>query len=194
MILKNLIGKKIILASQSPRRQELLKGIGLDFEIFVKENINEDFDPQMPFTKVAEFLAEKKALEYYDILVDNVILITADTIVCTDTEILNKPKDEPEARYMLNQLSGKKHEVITGVCIKSAKKQKSFSVVSVVYFAELDSGEIDYYISNYKPFDKAGAYGIQEWIGYIGIKRIEGSFFNVMGLPVHMVYTELKEF
>jgi len=194
MILRNLDGKKIILASQSPRRKELLQGIGLNFEILVKENIDEDFDPQMPFDQVAQFLAEKKAQAYIDIIDNSTILITADTIVCTNSEILNKPADEQEARYMLNQLSGKKHKVITGVCIKSVKKQKCFSVESSVYFAGLNQEEIDYYISNYKPFDKAGAYGIQEWIGYIGIKRIEGSFFNVMGLPIHMVYNELKNF
>jgi septum formation protein len=194
MILENLAEKKIILASQSPRRQELLQGIGLKFEILVKENIDEDFDHQMPFSNVAQFLAEKKAQAYNEIIENSTILITADTIVCTDSEILNKPKDEQEARYMLNQLSGKKHKVITGVCIKSAQKHKCFSVESVVYFAKLEPEEIEYYITNYKPFDKAGAYGIQEWIGYIGIERIEGSFFNVMGLPVHRVYTELKNF
>jgi septum formation protein len=194
MILNNLAGKRIILSSQSPRRQELLKGIGLDFEIYVKDNIDESFDPQMPFIQVAEYLAKKKAQAYMDILDESTILITADTIVCTDSEILNKPSDEKEAKYMLSQLSGKKHKVITGVCMKSAQKQKCFSDESIVYFADLDPDEIDYYITHFKPFDKAGAYGIQEWIGYIGIERIEGSFFNVMGLPVQMVYSGLKYF
>jgi septum formation protein len=194
MILENLTGKKIILASQSPRRQELLKGIGLEFEILVKDNIDEDFDPQMPFNQVAQFLAEKKAQAYNDIIDSSTIVITADTIVCTDSAILNKPANEKEASLMLNQLSGKKHKVITGVSIRSQTKSKSFSAESIVYFTKLEPKEIDYYITNYSPFDKAGAYGIQEWIGYIGIDRIEGSFFNVMGLPIQMVYNELKSF
>jgi septum formation protein len=194
MILPNLKGKKVILASQSPRRQELLKGIAIDFEVLLKENINEDFDPEIPIFKVAEYLALKKAKAYDDILESSTVLITADTIVTTDSEILNKPFNEEEARHMLNILSGKKHHVITGVCIKSLEKEICFSEESAVYFEKLESAEIEYYIKNFKPFDKAGAYGIQEWIGYIGIKRIEGSYFNVMGLPIHAVYRTLKKF
>lgn len=194
MILDKLEGKKIILASQSPRRQELLRGIGIDFEVLVKDNIDEDFDAQMPFAQVAEYLASKKAQAYTDTITESTIIITADTIVCTDNEILNKPSNEAEAKYMLNQLSGKKHKVITGVCLKSINKEVLFSSESVVYFANLEQSEIDYYINHYKPFDKAGAYGIQEWIGYIGITRIEGSYFNVMGLPIQRVYSELKKF
>lgn len=194
MILKNLEGKRIILASQSPRRQELLKGIGLDFEVIIKDKLDEDFDPEMPISRVPEFLAEKKARAYVDLLDSFTILITADTIVSTDSEILNKPADEVEARYMLNLLSGKKHHVITGVCIKSMEKEICFSEESAVYFDLLECDEIEYYIRNYRPFDKAGAYGIQEWIGYIGINRIEGSYFNVMGLPIQLVYKELKKF
>jgi septum formation protein len=194
MILKNLEGKKIILASQSPRRQELLRGIGIDFEVLVKDNIDEDFDSQMPFAQVAEYLASKKAQAYIDTITESTIILTADTIVCTDNEILNKPANETEAKYMLNQLSGKKHKVITGVCLKSIDKEVLFSSESVVYFANLEQDEISYYINHYKPFDKAGAYGIQEWIGYIGITRIEGSYFNVMGLPIQRVYSQLKSF
>jgi septum formation protein len=194
MILKNLQDKKIILASQSPRRQELLKGIGIEFEIEVKKDIDESFDPDMPFEQVAEYLARKKAENYKEIITNNTILITADTIVCTDDEILNKPANKQEAKSMLFALSGKKHKVITGVCIKSASKEASFSSESIVYFDKLASEEIDYYIENYQPYDKAGAYGIQEWIGYIGITRLEGSYYNVVGLPIQLVYSELKTF
>lgn len=194
MILKNLEGKKLVLASQSPRRQELLKGLGLDFDIMVRDNINEDFDEKMDFDHVAEFLARKKALAYTDIISPIHIVITADTIVCTEKEVLNKPASPDEAKYMLSQLSGKAHRVITGVCIKSADRESCFSAQSTVFFATLEAFEIDFYVEHYKPYDKAGAYGIQEWIGYIGIKRIEGSYFNVMGFPIQMVYNELKKF
>jgi septum formation protein len=192
-ILENLRDKRIILASQSPRRKELLQGIGIEFEILVKNDIDEDFEPIRPFNKVAEYLAMKKAQVYKDLINEPIILITADTIVCTENEILNKPADEAEAAYMLRQLSGKKHQVITGVYMKSLEKEICFSAESTVFFDELEPSEISYYIKKYKPFDKAGAYGIQEWIGYIGIRRIEGSYFNVMGLPVQMVYAELKK-
>jgi len=194
MILTNLHGKEIILASQSPRRQELLKGVGIDFKIQVKKGVDESFDSEMPFEEVAEYLAKKKANNYHECINNNTILITADTIVCTDTAILNKPADKQDAEKMLNSLSGKKHKVITGVCIKSHKKKISFSSESVVHFAKLTDEEIDYYIENYKPFDKAGAYGIQEWMGYIGITKLEGSYFNVMGLPIQLVYSKLKTF
>lgn len=195
MILKNLDGKKIILASASPRRQELLKGIGIDFEVFVKDGIDEDFDASMAFSEVAEYLAKKKASAYNNLFDnDKLVLITADTIVCTENVILNKPTDKDEALQMLNTLSGNKHKVITGVYIKSQNKEISFSSESIVYFANLDAPEIEYYIENYQPYDKAGAYGIQEWIGYIGITRLEGSYFNVMGLPVQLVYSHLKKF
>jgi septum formation protein len=192
-IINNLRGKRIILASQSPRRKELLQGIGIEFEIIVRSGINEDFEPDRPFKSVAEHLALKKAQSYKDIINEQVLLITADTIVCTENEILNKPTDEAEAEYMLRQLSGKKHQVITGVCMKSLEKEICFSAETTVFFEELEASEILYYIRKYKPFDKAGAYGIQEWIGYIGITRIEGSYFNVMGLPIQMVYAELKK-
>lgn len=194
MILTNLKGKKVILASLSPRRQELLKGIGVDFEVFVRDNINEEFDSKMPFYKVAEFLARKKASAYTDIIENSTILITADTIVCTENAILNKAADKTEAIQMISQLSGKKHKVITGVCIQSVQKTVYFSAETTVFFAKLEISEIEYYIDNYAPYDKAGAYGIQEWIGFIGINRIEGSYFNVMGLPIHLVYNELKNF
>jgi len=194
MILTNLQGKEIILASQSPRRQELLKGIGIDFKIRVKKDIEENFDSQIPLEDVAEYLARKKANNYNEFIKNGTILITADTVVCTDKTILNKPANKQEAQQMLRSLSGKKHKVITGVCIKSSKKELSFSSESVVYFSELTEEEIEYYIENYQPYDKAGAYGIQEWIGHIGITRLEGSYFNVMGLPIQLVYSKLKTF
>jgi len=194
MILSNLKGKQVILASQSPRRQELLKGVGVDFKVLVKEGIDEDFDLHMPFVEVAAFLARKKASEYAHELAENVIIITADTIVCNENNILNKPADRADAVRMLECLSGKQHQVITGVCIKSFNMESCFSAESTVFFKELEPYEIEYYVDNYKPYDKAGGYGIQEWIGYIGITRIEGSYFNVMGFPIQMVYNELKKF
>ncbi len=195
MILDNLrTGKKLILASNSPRRQELLRGIGIDFITFVRDNIDESFSADIPTDKVAEFLAKKKADSYQDIIDENTVIITADTVVIYENEILNKPADKTDARRMLQLLSGKKHEVITGVCIKSKEKEMQFSATSVVYFDTLTNDEIEYYINTYKPYDKAGAYGIQEWIGYIGITKIEGSYFNVMGLPIHLIYKALKSF
>ncbi len=195
MILENLHNRKqIILASNSPRRQELLKGIGIDFKIFVKNNIDEEFDANIPTDKVAEFLAKKKAAHYEDIIDENTIVITADTVVVYDNTILNKPENKADAQTMLRLLSGKKHEVITGVCIKSKEREMLFSSTSVVYFDTIADREIDYYIDSYKPYDKAGAYGIQEWIGYIGISKIEGSYFNVMGLPINLIYKALKSF
>lgn len=194
MILSNLSNKKLILASQSPRRKQLLQGLGIDFSVFVKENIDEVFDANIPTEKVAEFLAKKKADSYQDIITENTIIITADTVVVHNNTILNKPKDKQDAINMLKSLSDNKHEVITGVCIKSAYKAVLFSSSSLVYFKNLTGNEIDYYIEKYKPYDKAGAYGIQEWIGYIGINRIEGSYFNIMGLPVDLIYNELNQF
>lgn len=194
MILKNLKDKQIILASKSPRRQELLQGIGLDFTVFVKDGIDEDFDPTMPFEQVAAFLAIKKANSYVKEIKENIILIAADTIVCTESEILNKPSGKEDAIRMLQYLSGKQHKVITGVCIKSIDKEATFSSESIVYFKDLELTEIEYYVDQYSPYDKAGAYGIQEWIGYIGITKIEGSYFNVMGFPIQRVFEELKKF
>lgn len=185
---------KILLASQSPRRQELLKLIDLHFTVYTKPDIPEDFPQKMPYGEVAPYLAKQKAQAYTTDLSDNQIIITADTIVAIDNQILNKPANEAEATEMLELLSGKNHEVITGVCITSKTKQKCFSESTTVEFKNLTSNEINYYINNYKPFDKAGAYGIQEWIGAIGIKKIEGSYFNVMGLPIQLLYRQLLQF
>jgi septum formation protein len=193
MILENLKNKKIILASKSPRRASLLSDAGFEFEVFVKENINEN-PGKRKGKDAAIFLADEKAKHYNDILKPETLLITADTIVCLKGKILNKPKNAEEAKKMLKILSDKKHEVITGVCIKSSERKILFSVSTKVYFRKLSDNEINYYIENYKPFDKAGAYGIQEWIGIIGIEKIKGSYFNVMGLPVQKIYEKLSHF
>ena len=194
MINKRLEGYHLVLASASPRRQYLLKELGLDFEICttsVKEEFPLDLAPQ----EVAIFLAELKAASFdTDRMNQKAILIAADTIVVLGNEILGKPANHDEALIMLQKLSGNKHDVITAVCLKSRKKKKIFHVKSSVYFKELSLEEIEYYIRNFQPFDKAGGYGVQEWIGYIGISKIEGSFFNIMGLPVKELYEELLNF
>lgn len=191
MVNKRLSEFKIILASQSPRRQYLLKELGLNFEIITTE-VAEDYPADFTPVLVARYLAEKKADSFDSSRLEpKMIILAADTIVSLEGEILGKPGNYREAEVMLKKLSGKKHEVITGVCIKSRKKKNIFHVESRVYFKDLCDAEIDYYINNFRPFDKAGGYGIQEWIGYIGISKIEGSFFNIMGLPVKEVYEEL---
>jgi septum formation protein len=184
----------LILASQSPRRQYLLKELGLKFEIRTT-HVPEDYPADMKQEQVAVYLAECKADSFDTSRLDSkALVIAADTIVCIGGEILGKPGNYEEAVRMLTKLSGKKHDVITGVCLKSKNKRKTFSTISSVYFKELTMEEIDYYIENFQPFDKAGGYGIQEWIGYIGISKIEGSFFNIMGLPVKELYEELLRF
>ncbi len=194
MIFNNLKNKNIILASKSPRRKQLLEELGLTFEVKVKSGIDETWNKELKPEQVAGYLAEHKAKQYEHEITENQILITADTIVCKDNDILNKPADYDDAVRMLDLLSDGKHLVITGVCIKSLDRSVSFSCTTEVYFKHLCEEEIDYYIENYKPYDKAGSYGIQEWIGYIGIDKIVGSFYNVMGLPVQKIYEELKKF
>ncbi len=194
MINRRFKDYNLILASGSPRRQYLLKELGLEFEIQTTQ-VSEDHPDNLSPAEVAVCLAERKA-ECFDSarLPDKTIVIGADTIVTIGNEILGKPGNYRDAVAMLQKLSGKKHEVITAVCLKSRKKKKTFYVNSSVYFRDLDMEEIDYYIRNFQPFDKAGGYGIQEWIGYIGIGKIEGSFFNIMGLPVKELYEELLSF
>lgn len=182
-----------ILASKSPRRRQLLESLGLTFQVQIKE-VNETYPENLLPEEVALFLAEKKAEPFLDGLEGNVLVITADTIVCQDGEILGKPENREDAVNMLKKLSGKEHLVITGVCLAAKKKKTSFFSSTRVFFKNLTGKEIDYYISNYKPFDKAGAYGIQEWIGSIGISHIEGSFYNVMGLPIQRLYEEIQKF
>ena len=191
MIFKNLTNKKIILASKSPRRQELLKGLGLSFEIKTKV-IDEYFPNTIDVSDVALFLAQKKA-EAYEISIDE-ILITSDTTVLLTDRILNKPQNTEEVIEMLQSLSGKTHQVCTGVYIKSTGKEVAFSDFTSVTFKPLSLDEIEYYIKHFNPFDKAGSYGIQEWIGFIGIEKIEGCYYNVMGLPLSKLYQELLEF
>ena len=183
----------IILASQSPRRRQILKDAGVTFESRAKDT-NEDFPSSLPKKEVPEFLANKKAQAFLPELKDNELLITADTVVIIDGEILNKPANREEAISMLQKLSGKMHEVVTGVSLTSISKQILFSDLTKVYFLPLDLSDIEYYVDTHKPFDKAGSYGIQEFIGYIGIEKIEGSYFNVMGLPIHKVIQELRKF
>ena len=194
MMLENLKSYNIILASKSPRRQELLKGVGLDFSVLTKD-VDESYPANMSVFDVAPYLSVKKAKAFDAAeLPDNYMVITADTVVIVNDMILGKPKDVDEARDMLRLLSGKKHSVVTGVTIHTKEKTKTFSVVSKVSFDVLDDAEIEYYVKNYKPFDKAGSYGVQEWIGYIGVNCVEGSYFNVMGLPTQKLYQMLKHF
>lgn len=193
MLRKRLKNKKVILASQSPRRKELMKGLDIDFTILVKPGIDENLPFDIPPIKAAEYLARQKAFAYINEISEDVILISSDTIVLLDDEILGKPKNYSSALNMLTKLSGRKHQVITGVCIKTKHKDKCFSDTTSVYFKNITKNEIDYYVNKYKPYDKAGAYGIQEWIGYTCIEKIEGSYFNVVGFPVQKVYKALLE-
>lgn len=184
----------IILASKSPRRQTLLAELGIKYKVFVKDEIKEIYPNNLVKEQIAVFLAEEKARAYENDINDNDLIITADTIVWIDNQVLGKPTDSEDARKMLSQLSGNTHTVITGICLKTKNKQKSFYAETEVKFKTLTTDEIDYYIEKYKPFDKAGAYGIQEWIGYIGVESINGSYFNVMGLPIQRLYEELTIF
>ena len=192
-MLKNLEKYKIILCSNSPRRRELLSGLGLNFEVRVIDGIDESYNNNNSCEEIAEEISEKKADVYLKTIGDNELIITADTIVYNNGEVLGKPHTREEAIDMLSAISGKTHKVVTGVCIASKNKKKIFSVSTNVKFASLEIEEILFYIDNYSPYDKAGAYGIQEWIGYIGVEGIEGSYFNVMGLPIQRLYSELKK-
>ena len=194
LLIDRLKNHRILLASKSPRRRELLKGCGLEFEIAEGRDAEESFPADMPLGEVAEYLSKIKSEAYADMLTEGDILITADTVVIAAEEILGKPKDREDAVRMLRLLSGSSHEVVTGVTLRTTSRERSFSCRSVVRFREMSDGEIEYYIDTYHPYDKAGAYGIQEWIGYVAISGIEGSFYNVMGLPVQMLWVELEKF
>ena len=187
-----MVDYRIILASNSPRRQELLSGLDIDFEVITLPDIEESYPETLRKEEIPVYIAKHKAIAYQKYLDKNTILITADTIVWLNGNVYGKPENEQEAKRMLQILSGQTHEVITGVCLTGLEKQKSFYTLSKVKFAELDEEEIDYYVKKYKPYDKAGAYGVQEWIGYIGVEKIDGSFYNIMGLPVRVLYTYLK--
>ena len=183
---------KIYLASNSPRRRELLAGLDIDFEVKVLEGIDESYPHDLPVGKVAEYISKTKANAYKNVIGDDELVITADTIVVLDDMVMGKPEGREEAVNMLKTLSGKTHQVITGVCLTTKTQQRVTSVVSEVTFKELTDEEINYYVDCYQPYDKAGAYGIQEWIGYIGVTGLKGSYFNVMGLPVQRIYQELR--
>lgn len=184
----------IILASNSPRRKELLTGLDVPFEVRVLDGIDEHYPASLPTCDIAEYIARKKAAAYQQTMAEDELVITADTIVVLDDEVMGKPKDEADARRMLHELSGRTHQVITGVTLTTTKRQTAFSVVTDVTFKQLTDDEIDYYVVNYRPMDKAGAYGIQEWIGHIGVTALQGSYFNVMGLPVQRIYEALKDY
>lgn len=190
-MLSHLNNYNIILASQSPRRQELLSGLNIPFEVQVID-VDETYPAQLVGVDIPMYLAEKKANAYVDSMDEKTLLITADTIVWHEGQVFGKPTDKEDATNMLKALSGKTHQVITGVCISTLTKRKVFHVISEVRFARLLPDEIEYYLDNYEPYDKAGSYGVQEWIGYIGVEHIEGSYFNVMGLPIQRLYSELK--
>lgn len=190
----NTMMRKIVLASNSPRRRELLAGLGYDYEVRVLNGIDESYPDTLRGSEVAAYISRAKADAYRATMADDEIIITADTIVCLDDKVLGKPADEAEAMEMIRSLSGRTHQVYTGVTIVAAEKSSTFVSRSDVAFATLTEEEIRHYVTHYRPMDKAGAYGIQEWIGYIGVERIEGSYFNVMGLPVQRLYTELKKY
>lgn len=186
-------GKKLILASKSPRRQQLIRDLGYTFEVRTKE-VEEDHPLHLNGREIAEYLAEKKADAFEGEMAPGEILLTSDTVVWCNGESLAKAKTEEEAAEMLRKISNRSHEVITGVCLLSNEKKVVFSDTTKVFFRALSDEEISYYVKNFKPFDKAGAYGIQEWIGMWAIEKIEGSFFTVMGLPTHLIYPMLQEF
>lgn len=199
-MLEDLKKYSVVLASNSPRRKELLSGLGVNFSVKTLPDVDESFPDTLKGEEIPLFIARKKA-DAYKVLFSSVnsneveeplLVITADTIVWLEDEVLGKPANATEARVMLSKLSGKKHQVITGVCLTTASWQKSFAAVSEVQFSSLTEEEMDYYIHNYCPYDKAGAYGVQEWIGFIGVESIQGSYFNVMGLPIQRLYRELK--
>ena len=196
----DLHGKHIILGSNSPRRRELLKGLDIDFEVDTNNNFEESFSSDIPYDQVPRLMSQGKSHCFHRPLKENEILITADTMVILPAtaekpgEILGKPKDREDACRMLRDLSGREHNVTTAVTLRDRKRQETFDVTTEVWFKELSEEEIAYYVDTYKPYDKAGAYAIQEWIGHVGITRIEGSYFNVVGFPVQRVYEALKRF
>ncbi len=195
MLLHDKLSKyKLLLASQSPRRRELLAGCGLSYRLAPKYDVDECFPDDMPCEEVAQYLSKLKSEQFPRPLDEGEILLTADTVVIAQSRILGKPHSRDEALQMLGLLSGCEHTVVTGVTLRSRSRSTSFSVSSQVKFRELSHEEAEYYVDNFSPYDKAGSYGIQEWIGYVAIERIDGSFFNVMGLPVQRVYVELEKF
>ena len=187
-------GYHLILASNSPRRRELLSGIDVEYEVWTLPDIDESYPDDIPHEEIPKFLSKKKASAYLSLMQDDTLLITADTVVLLHGRILGKPSDKEDAKQMLKDLSGETHRVVTGICLTSKENQVCFSDIAHVTFGMLTDEEINYYVERYNPMDKAGAYGVQEWIGYVGVERIEGSYFNVMGLPIFKVYRELRQF
>ena len=194
MLGKILSGRKIILASASPRRKELLSGLGVQFTVDTRNTFEEIAPEGLPYSQYPEYMAKGKSHGFHRNLLPSEILVTADTMVLCSDEIMGKPIDRADAIRMVQKLQNNRHSVLTGVCIRSLDKEVCFTASTDVFFDELSQEEIEYYVDTYRPFDKAGAYGVQEWVGYAGIKRIEGSYFNVVGLPVQMLYQKLKEF
>lgn len=192
-MLGNLDKYHVVLASNSPRRKELLGGLGIPYEVRTIDGIDESYPDNLSGEEIPVYISSKKAEAYLDTMRDDDLIITADTIVWIDNHVLGKPKDEVDAKRMLLLLSGRIHKVITGVTLITRNVRKSFSVTSEVEFAVLTEDEIDYYVKTFRPLDKAGAYGVQEWIGFIGVRNLIGSYFNVMGLPVQRLYQELKQ-
>ena len=193
-MLDNLKKYHILLGSNSPRRRELLGGLGIEFEVRVLPDVAENYPSNLPVDEIAAYIAREKAAAYLPVIKDDELVITADTVVIAQGEVMGKPVDAADARRMLRKLSGHRHDVVTGVCLATTQRQRTFAVKTEVEFKQLTDDEINYYIDTYRPFDKAGAYGIQEWIGYVGVTGIEGSYFNVMGFPVQRVYSELQQF
>lgn len=187
-------GKRIILGSASPRRKELLAGLGVEFTVDTANSFEETYSADTPHEKIPEVLSEGKSYGFHRPLEEDEVLITSDTLVLCEEHVMGKPHSREEAYSMLRLLSGRSHKVITAITIRDTNKAVTLSDTAIVYFKELTDSEIYYYIDEYKPFDKAGAYGIQEWIGYIGIDKIEGSYFTIMGFPVHLVYQTLQGF
>lgn len=193
-MLENLNKYSIVLASNSPRRKELLQRLGIKFKVRTLFGIDESYPESLRGEDIVCYISRKKAEAYRSSMASDELLITADTIVCMDGKVMGKPDDAVEAKRMLKELSGRYHQVITGVTVLTADRMENFGVTSQVKFAELSEDEVDYYVDNYLPFDKAGAYGIQEWIGIVAVEEIKGSYFNVVGLPVQRLYQKLKTF
>lgn len=193
-MLNHIHNYDILLASNSPRRRELLGGLGIEYKVTALPDVDESYPESLQGEEIPKYIAKAKAEAYRPEMTKKTLLITADTIVWLNGKVYGKPKNKDDAKAMLRALSGNTHTVITGVCITTQEKQISFAVSTNVSFAVLNEEEINFYVENYNPLDKAGAYGIQEWIGYVGVNNITGSYFNVMGLPIHRLYQELKHF
>lgn len=191
--LENIQHYKIVLASNSPRRRELLSGLNLEYTVRVLPDIDESYPDTLKGEEIPMYISREKAKAYRNSMAEDELIITADTVVCINEKVLGKPRTQEEAKEMLRELSGKTHQVITGVCLMTCGLQRTFSATTQVTFDVLTEDEIEFYVEKFRPLDKAGAYGVQEWIGFVGVSRLEGSYFNVMGLPVQCLYQELKK-